>query len=154
LLSLLVIGAVAAMVGGASYSAFTDSESASGTVTAGSVAVDLSPTGSGSLVWSGAGCPSPLGQGDSCTADVAVDYTGNLAATFDMSLVATESEPGCYTVGGVWDPNPPGAPTTALPTSTAVAEDGTVAITVTLTGGNSCQGETASVTLTVTATES
>jgi predicted ribosomally synthesized peptide with SipW-like signal peptide len=153
LLSLLVIGAVAAMVSGASFSVFSDTESASGTVTAGTVQVDLTPTGTGSLVWSGAGCPSPLGSGDTCTANVAVNYAGNLAATFAMTLGAVESEPGCYTVSGTWDPDPPGGSTTPLPIASTAAADGTVAITVTLSGPNSCQGDTVDVTLTVTATE-
>ena len=155
LLSLLIIGAVAAMVGGASFSAFTDQESASGTVTAGTVQVGLTPTGSGSLTWTGTGCPGPIGTGDTCTSTVDVDYTGNLAATMDLVLTDNDAA-GCFNVSGTWtadDGTPTGA---ALDQTGVTAEDGTVSVSVQLapSAPNSCQGASVDVTLTVTTTES
>jgi predicted ribosomally synthesized peptide with SipW-like signal peptide len=177
LISVLVIGVVASAISFASFSAFNDSESASGTVTAGTVQLD--DGGTVTLPFTvPAGCPGPMGQGDICSTPPIVpggnyyriNYTGTLNAHVAISLQVVESQPGCFTVtgaagsiatgqGGLFTlpvgggspnymdplgfPVGGGAPTETIP----------VLIIAALTGPNSCQGATATVTVNAVATE-
>lgn len=86
LLSLLVIGAVAAMIGGASWAVLSDTERSTGnTYTAG--LVDLKVNGQNPLV--GAVCTAgPLGSNQTVNCVVDIKNVGNLTATPDIHIVS------------------------------------------------------------------
>jgi len=171
LLSMLTIGAVAAMVTGASFAGFTDTQSGSGAVTAGTVTLDGVDTFD--INFPGASCPGPMGVGDICTTGVlgvsggyALTYTGNLDAHVALSLATVESAhagAACFTVIGTAKesgvtglftlPIPPGY-TDPLGFPVVGGETITVWVTANLSrDSNECQGVTATVTVTATATE-
>ena len=167
LVSLMIIGAVAALISGATFSAFTDTETIEGTITAGNVDVDLD--GATSLAFTPAPCPSPIGSETVCTTIITVNYTGSLAATLDMSLAFTPSDASCFAVSLAWDgsgidPAPATGGTGTLSLLDQLAENGTVTVTVQIDSANllltsqaaldACQDATTNImTLTVVATE-
>ena len=173
LFSMLIIGAVAALVTSASYAGFNDTDSASGTVTAGTVVLDDGGVETFDINFPGPSCPGPLGVGDICNNGVpgvsggyALTYTGNLDAHVALSLATVESAhagAACFTVIGTAKesgiaglfslPIPPGY-TDPLGFPVAGGETITVWVTAALTrDSNECQGVTATVTVTATATE-
>lgn len=86
LLSLLVIGAVVAMIGGASWAVLSDTESSTGnTYTAGTVNLEVN----GKNVLSGAVCTAgPLGSNQTVGCVVDIKNIGNLTATPDIHIVS------------------------------------------------------------------
>jgi predicted ribosomally synthesized peptide with SipW-like signal peptide len=158
LFSLMIIGAIAALISGATFSAFTDSAEVTGSITAGNVQVDTNDTTT--LAWNPtADCPAStpttfLGSGDSCTSTVPVDYTGNLPASMSF-LLTWESSGDCFEVSASFGSTPFTGEGSQLSLEVAAAADGQVTVTVGLPGDapNSCQSATISLTLTVTTTE-
>jgi predicted ribosomally synthesized peptide with SipW-like signal peptide len=159
LFSLMMIGAVAALISGATFSAFTDSATVTGSITAGNVQVGFQETGN--LNWNpSATClePTPgvniLGSGDSCTSTVNVDYTGNLAASMVLTLTWTETSP-CFQVTASFGATPLASGGGGLTLNVANAADGQVSVTVALpsNAADSCQNAQISLSLTVTTTE-
>ena len=166
LFSLMMIGAVAALVSGATFSFFTDSANVTGSITAGNVQVGV---GSATLSWTG--CPSAtpttsgvLGSTNTCTSTVSVDYTGNLAATMVLDVAFTQSpstSPTCFQVGLSWSGGGTPANGTSSPQAVSglTAADGTATVTVAVRSDltqeqlNACQGVAINLTLTVTTTE-
>ena len=173
LFSLMMIGAVASLIAGASFSAFTDSDSLQGTITAGNVQVSIG--GPGELSWdSTEACPGPIGSEDICTSTVDVNYSGNLDAYLTANLAFTPVDDGtpagCFLVGLTWDPSVgtigDSTDGTSSPLELLVpqAQDGVLTITVQIDpdlpdsseGGpsnESCQDAAIDLDLTVTATE-
>ena len=157
LLSLMIIGAVAAMISGATFSAFTDSDDATGTLTTGNVNVTLGNSESFSFSPS---CTNPIGSDDICTSTVAVTYggTNSLPASLALDLAFNNPE-SCFVVGLSWSGG--GSDSGASPQQVPVASaaSGTATVTVQVnnslnqTALNGCQDETITLTLTVTATE-
>lgn len=164
LVSLMIIGAVAALVSGATFSAFSDSATvSSGTLTTGTVEVTL---GSESFTWDPTTCESaPLNSNFSCSDDITVTYLGTLAATVNITGTVTESTAGCFAVdwspGGDWTAvtGDIGAVAGAdLLITTPASQTGAITVTVTLDpsvdqSSLTCQGATISLTLTVAAEE-
>lgn len=160
LLSVTMIGAVLAVFAAAStFAAFTSSDTDSGTVTAGTATIRLQGTAAtpGEITFGpgAAGCPVNLAPGNSCVATVTVTNEGSLAVVLtpdpttdiDVSTTDTVDPAGCTpadwsaSAGTFVDPNlDPG-------------ESTTFELTVTLDGAanNGCQGETATVEVTVAA---
>ena len=148
LLSVLTVGAMAAVVGGATFAPFTSTDSATGSVTAGKVSIDVNEAGlGGTLAFTvGLDCPvGPLAPGDSCTASVHVENTSTLPTmlTLANTSVEVDGDPGtCFVVS-------------AAPAPVALAAgadyDYTVTVTLDLAAPNSCQGDSVSVTTTATA---
>jgi predicted ribosomally synthesized peptide with SipW-like signal peptide len=173
LLSMMVIGAVAAMVSGASFSAFTDEESASGQVQAGTVQIDDGGVGTLVLSTGAGGCPDNMGSGDTCSIvnspglpGYAINWTGSLDAHIAISLDVVESVAGCFMVTGTAGsdatgqggqfllPVPPlGLDPLGFPVDGGVNETIPIQVIATLTGGNNCQGATADITVNAVATE-
>ena len=159
----MIIGAVSAMISGATFSAFTDEETATGSLSTGNVFVSLG--GSDNLSFTP--CTDPIGSDEVCTATVNVTYGGanSLPALLDFDLEWGATS--CFAVELEWDGS--GAAVsdsgTASPLGIAdqTAESGVVTITVEVrnvgTGFdqaalNACQdATTGTMTLTVTATE-
>lgn len=173
LLSMLTIGAVAAMVTGASFAGFSDTQSGSGTVTAGTVTLDDGGVETFNINFPGPSCPGPMGVGDICNNGVpgvsggyVLTYTGNLPAHVALSLATVESAhagAACFTVIGTAKesgvtglftlPIPPGY-TDPLGFPVVGGETITAWVTASLSrDSNECQGVTATVTVTATATE-
>ena len=157
LLSVTVIGAVLAVFATAStFAAFTTSDSDSGTVTAGDVEIDVHGTDNPGLVFNDpiASCPSPMAPGDSCTATVTVENIGSLPVQLipdppTASVVTSESLVPAGCTDGDWS-------AVASFFDDAFLDPGDIAnftVTVTLDAlaNNGCQGETATVTVTVDA---
>jgi predicted ribosomally synthesized peptide with SipW-like signal peptide len=175
IVSLLVVGAVAAMVSGASFSVFSDTESASGTVTAGTVALDDGGVETFLIDFPSPSCPGPMGVGDICNNGVpgvsggyVLTYTGTLDAHVALSLSTVESShPGaaCFTVVGTADLDGAGLYTLPIPpgytdpagfpvVGGGAAETIRVWVTAALTrDSNDCQGVSATATVTAVATE-
>lgn len=179
LFSLMMIGAVASLIAGASFSAFTDSDTLTGTITAGNVQVSIG--GPGTLSWSPqtegtcnatgqTSTPTPIGSDDVCVSTVNVDYSGNLDAHMIVGLVFTPTvgPAGCFVVDLAWNPtvgtgddSTDGA--SPLELVVPVAGDGVLTVTVRIDpdlpdGGegantSTCQNASINLTLTVTATE-
>jgi predicted ribosomally synthesized peptide with SipW-like signal peptide len=156
----MIIGAIAALISGATFSAFTDSATVTGSITAGNVQVDTNDTTT--LVWNlSETCPAStpttvIGSGDSCTSTVPVDYTGNLPASMSLLLTWEESTQGCFTVDASFGTTEfVSGEGSQLSLEVAAAADGVVTVTVGLPedAPNSCQSATISLTLTVTTTE-
>ena len=165
LVSLMIIGAVAALVSGATFSVFTDTETATGTITAGNVDVNLD--GAATLVFDPTvDCGAVIGSTTVCTEIITVNYIGTLLASLGMTLDWTPTAaPECFAVDLDWlgastDSDSDSGKGGALAVADTTAESGTVTVTVQidplLTGVDldDCQNATTgTMTLTVVATE-
>jgi predicted ribosomally synthesized peptide with SipW-like signal peptide len=166
LFSLMMIGAVAALISGATFSAFTDTANITGSITAGNVQVGFGQTGN--LSWNpSATCSQPagtpvLGSTGSCTSTVTVNYTGNLPADMDLSLAFTQSAvtpSPCFLVELSWSGGGEDSGTTSpVELTDLTAANGTATVTVSLAelsqvNQDACQSIGISLTLTVTTTE-
>lgn len=161
LLSLITICTVLVLFAtGATFAAWTNSNSASGTVTASAVTIDvIGSPGPGLSFTTGGGCTGPtMSQGETCTETVKVT---NLSTTTSVTLappvavvssITSDFDPvGCANVASNWlvvadSPGSLGLSPLAFTTFD---------VTVTLGGSaeDGCQGETATITVTVSATE-
>lgn len=166
LFSLMMIGAVAALVSGATFSAFTGTANVTGSITAGKVTVGL---GSETLSWTNCLTPTPttsglLGSANTCTSQVQVNYTGNLAATMVLKVEWTQSATtpaNCFQVGASWSAGGSAGPSTTSPVQVTglTAANGTATVTVAIASGlsqanlDACQNVGINLTLTVTTTE-
>jgi predicted ribosomally synthesized peptide with SipW-like signal peptide len=167
----MIIGAVVALISGATFSTFTDSAFISGSINAGTVYVNaLSGQEDTTFTWSGTSCPGPLNSGASCTSTVNVSYDGTLAATMDIDLSyvefieppESEGQPPstCFTISAVWsatDGDPAEEALTegqeSLSLTGLTAESGTLSVQVTLIDNDGCQGASVSLFLDITTTE-
>jgi predicted ribosomally synthesized peptide with SipW-like signal peptide len=108
LFSLMVIGAVIAVVAGAStFSAFTSSDSISGTVTAGKLKVDLDQTSGTEIdttftLGNGTDCDTgEMAPGDDCVVNLTVqnENPSNLEFTYVLDVAKTgDISPSCFTL--------------------------------------------------------
>jgi predicted ribosomally synthesized peptide with SipW-like signal peptide len=153
--SLVAIVAVAAVTVG-TMAAFTNSDFDDGTVNAGTVIIDVVGSEPNTLDFA-TSCPTPLAPGDSCTDIVTVTNNGSLAVTL--------SEPAhdiTDVSGGVGDPENCSSYSTSVNANytadseqIAPGDSATFDVTVTLIDEpdqNDCQGTTATVQVSVTAT--
>lgn len=85
-----------ALASGAVYATFTDADSDSGSVTAGTAEIRLNLTrGLNEVIWSGVGCSSDnLAPGDTCSATLTVFNDGNLGLYYAIEDLGT----ACFTV--------------------------------------------------------
>ena len=100
LLSMAVIGgALALLAAGGTFAVFTESDTDTGTVTAGNVEITVEGTGAPGLVFNGASeCPAALAPGDTCQDVVTVLNVGSLDVTLGPATATTWSP----TVTGPW----------------------------------------------------
>lgn len=163
LLSLTTIGAVVGLfASAATFAAFTSSDTESGSVTAGTVAInaqgDVTGTATNGLSFDpgAAGCPLALAPGNTCTETVHVKNVGSLPVT--VSFAGPPTVTNFETVGtGVTMPDCTAGDwiTTGTLAATAVAPGAEVTFPVTIqlhpSANNGCQGESPLVSVTVTA---
>lgn len=160
----LIIGSAAALlIGNSTYAPFTDDASGSGGVEAGSVLVTINGSNTPDLQFGTKDECTNMAPGHACEVDLNVLNGGTLSATWAPSVTVTnddgtEPEIECFTV------------TTAIPSG--ISEDGdddadidpgeghtgTLKVTVSDDGDdsndNACQRATATITLSVVATQS
>ncbi len=161
IMSMLVIGALATLIGAGTWATFTDSGTATGDVTAGTVDVVLNDDGSDDVELtftpgSDPECPDNMAYNETCTAGLTVANNGSLSVTYDVTV--TDSQGACFTSvldieaaletgdggegeGGDSDHN------------AGDSHDGTVTTTLD-SDDDSCQGVTNTVTVTVLASQS
>jgi len=159
LMSLVVIGAaVALLAGGATFAPFTDTDSDSGSVTAGNVEITVEGTGTLKFDAPAVSCPTPMAPGDTCTASVEVTNTGDLTVTLSdpsHSITAVTGGEG-YCDASDWTTAT--ANVSYTPDVTKVAPLGTKTFNVKVTlkpdAEQGCQKATADVKVEVTATSS
>lgn len=164
LFSLMMIGAVAALISGATFSAFTDSAQVTGTITAGNVDVSFGETTV--FNWTpDLSCPeSPAGSalvrsGTTCTSTVNVIYSGTITAKMTLTLGWTGTNSSCFNVTAQYGatafingPDPAPLEHVVNPVTPGTYP---VTVTVGLPAGaaNTCQNATINLTLTVTTTD-
>jgi predicted ribosomally synthesized peptide with SipW-like signal peptide len=156
LVSLMIIGAVAALISGATFSAFTDDQTVTGTLTTGTVDVSLGE--SETLNWTPTACDSPIGSQTVCTSTINVTYTG-LSALLDFNLSFDSGS--CFDVAMTWSHGPEvrnGASPQVITGPAILAQDGTLTVTVQVanleqSSLDACQDTTINLTLVVTASE-
>ena len=156
LFSVLIIGAVFAVVAGAgTFATFTDSATGGQTVSSGTVDVLVNGDTDDNFAVSlagGAGCPSNMAFGDSCTFAVTVANNGSLSFTTAFTLTETDAN-NCWTTtyalpagdaeGGDADADHDPADSHSTTLSTALDNDAAV-----------CQGASNAISLTIDATQS
>ncbi len=151
LLSLLIIGATATLLGSGTFAKFTTFDSDSGVLKSASIGISVKGTGT-SLAFSGSGgdCPDALLPGDSCSDTVTVKNV----STVDVKITSvTTGETGILETCG--DGN--SLTTTTAPSiiGTILAPGATTTFTITTvfdaTATADCQGQSATVGVTVAA---
>ena len=168
LMSLFVIGAMASLVAVGTWAQFTDSGTGSGTVTAGTVDIVLDGDVDDNIDLtfnSDAGCPSPMAPGDTCTDTVgitndastlAIDYTATAEVTAGKECDDDNvGDDFTVSVGHFVDTtvNPGTNDTNHFPAGLADSETFHVHVTLDAAVDDDCQGDSATVTLTVSATQ-
>lgn len=144
----LALGMLAA---GGVYAPFTDSDSDSGTVTAGDISIRLNTLkGVNEVVWDMPGCVRDnMSPGHVCTATLTVHNDGSVWLEYTVSTIETPcfdvSFTGPFDTANGGDGNNPGR----LPPGDADPE--TIVATVAVVDDDACQGAHASVGITVTA---
>lgn len=155
-MSALVIGAVLAVVAGAgTFATFTDSATGGQTVSSGTVDVLVNGDADDNFAVSlagGAGCPSNMAFGDTCTFGVTVANNGSLSFTTAFTLTETDAN-NCFDTtyalpagdaeGGDAHADHDPADSHATTLSTTVNNDAAV-----------CQGASNAISLTIDATQS
>ena len=165
LLSLLVIGTAVGLIAGAgTFASFTDTDNDKGTVTAGNVEIEVAGFGTLDFDVPVASCPSPMAPGDECTAEVNVQNMGTLPVTLSDPVVdvtaVTGGEDTCTAADWTTGFTAYGYEGTGLELSTTTGDpnddgaDFTVTVKLNDAAQEGCQGATAEVTVTVTATNS
>jgi hypothetical protein len=161
LLSLITICTTVALFATGATFAITSSDSAAGTVTAASAAITVDGTGGGGSISFAAGtnCPGALNPGNTCGPDLITVTSASatpLSLTGPVSGVAvvdSHSPAGCDGSTTNWL-----VTTTPLTTSTlsGLGSTATFEVSVRLQAGAvaGCQGETATVTVTVNSASS
>ena len=159
LLSLMLVLAVLGAVGlAATYAIFTDSGSGTGNVTAGTLNLKLTSDGVTLLddltvIWDGTCVSGNLAAGDSCTVSgIGVRNTGNL--TFDYSFaefVSPSSLAACYDIVSTGEIDADSGNTLHMPPGDV--ETFSMEVTLLSNAPNSCQGQTATVGLTLLAVQ-
>ena len=152
LISLLVIGAAAALLGAGTFATWTTSGSDSGTITAGGLAIQVKGSGA-SLAFSGSGarCPNKVMPGDICNDTVTV--TNNSTTNVTITAVDASESGGDLDTCGDGDT----LTTTTIPniTGAILAPGGKTSFTITTTfeatAGSDCQGRSALIVVVVTA---
>lgn len=162
MLSFATIGAVLSLFTAATtFAAFTASDTETGSVTAGTVTINLDGddlSGGTSLLFDAPAlsCPSPMAPGNACTADVTVTNTGTVPVTLALaagspSLTVVDSVAPAGCAAGDWTVTAAGLAPSLTPGG---SDTFTVVVTLLIGAVNGCQGETANVSLTVEATNS
>ena len=161
LVSLMIIGAVTALISGATFSAFNDTAEVTSTLTTGTVDVSLadgSDVDAGTFTWNP--CTEGavnLGSLSECLSTVAIYYDGTLSAELLFEL--TTDNAGCFVVSMDWNDGGPVSAPVNLSLGPVTAEDGVLLVSVELNGAldqdalNLCQDTDLDLTLLVTATE-
>ncbi len=150
LLSLLIIGAAASLLGSGTFAKFNTFDSDSGVLKAASIGITVNGTGA-SLAFTGSGgnCPDALLPGDGCSDLVTVQ---NVSTVSVKIINVTTSEGGTLETCGDGD----SLTTTTTPIiGTVLAPGGTTTFTITTvfdaTATADCQGQSATVGVIVAA---
>jgi predicted ribosomally synthesized peptide with SipW-like signal peptide len=162
LFSLLIIGAVVAIVGAAvSVAVWTDEDDATATVNSGIISLTVNSTdGSTTPVVlaldtnaCGSTAQNEMQPGDTCDFEVIVNNAGDFPFDFTTSIDPDASNPtydpgavACFTTA--WDPNAPDG--NLAPGASTTAVD--LVVTLDANAGDECQGESALFTVTFSAT--
>jgi predicted ribosomally synthesized peptide with SipW-like signal peptide len=144
LLSIMIIGAVAALVSGATFAVFSDSGTASGQVSTGNVVLYLNGDNPGVVDFSlgSDGCPANLGYGDGCYSDLEIMNNGSLDGTIS-ELSVSDQYSSCFT-STLLDFD-------SVPFDLASGDSVTGEVVVEVTGDSpGCQALTETVTVTAT----
>lgn len=150
-LAIIALGLGVVAIGGM-YAPFTDTGADSGDVTAGDISIRLNTVkGVNEVVWDIPPCVSDnMAPGDVCSASLTVRNDGSVWLEYTVSAIETAcfdvSFTGPFDTSNGGDGNTPGT----LPGGNTEAE--TISATVTLVDDDSCQGATASVGISVSAT--
>ncbi len=161
LLSLLVmVSTVGIFATGATFAAWTASDTATGTVTAATVSIDVFGDGAGGVLLFDdpiASCPQPMRPNDTCTATVTVTNAGSLPVSLTFlagspSVATTDAQGVAGCLPSHWSVV---EGSQSLPAGLAAGASGPFSLDVTLSASapDGCQGETATVSVTVVATE-
>jgi hypothetical protein len=154
-----IVSTITLFATGATYAVWSGSGSASGTVTATAVNifVEGSP-GPGLSFASGAGCSGAMSQGEVCIESVKVTNNGTSTVTLTSpptavvtSVTDSVSPSGCTNVATNWSVAADALSNTTLNPGQNTTFD--VTVTLGLSAHNGCQGETATITVTVNAIE-
>lgn len=157
LISMLTIGAVvSALVTAATFAPFTDEGSGSGTVTAGTISVDVNAASGGTFTFEPTATCENMAPGDDCTASVTITNSGSLSATYVVTVSQTDNS--CFSSSlsneaglesGDLEPGDLHSDHDAGDSHT-----GTLTTTLDDDAGNECQDAPNTVTVTVAATQS
>jgi predicted ribosomally synthesized peptide with SipW-like signal peptide len=158
LVSLLVVGAALALLaGGATFAPFTDTDSDSGDVAAGTVDIEVLGTGTLDFSAGDPGCPAAMAPGDTCGPDtVTITNNGSLSVTLSDPAVTYSGDLSTCDGGGKLSASTSAQSYTADVTVLDPTDTATFDISATLdsSAGDDCQGATGTVTVAVTATNS
>ena len=154
-LSLVTICATVALFATGATFAITSSDSAAGTVTAASASITVDGTGTGGSISfaTGTNCPGALNPGDTCGPDtitvtnVSAQVLTLTGPTHTITVTDTVNPTGCNNTTDTWV-----VTTTPLGTSTLNPAGTTtfqVSVRLQPLAHAGCQGETATVTVTV-----
>lgn len=161
LFSLLVIGAVVALVAGAgTFAPFTTSDDDAGEVTATTLSITVAGTGTLDFSTGDAGCPTDLLPGDTCEDTVTVtNFSGVEVEITDVSIVESDPLEDCALGNSLSTVTDPADPTGTILDASGGPNDSTqfdIEVTFSPTGTQAqiddCQGDTGTVEVTVTAT--
>lgn len=158
LLSLLIIGAAATLLGSGTFAVFTTFSSDSGVLKSGSISMSVLGSGPNTLIFTGgAHCPDGLFPGDFCSDIVTVTNTSSVS-NIKITGVTTAETGGLETCGIEIPPDSLTTTTAPLIPSiigTILAPNGTTTFTIKTTldstADSSCQNQSASVGVTVAA---
>lgn len=157
IMSMLVIGALATLIGAGTWATFTDSGTATGDVTAGTVNVVLNSDTSDDVELAfepgtDPECPANMAFGETCTAALTVANAGSLSVTYAVTVV--DSAADCFTsVLDIEAALEAGDEEGDADHDAGDSHSGTVTTTLD-SDAEACQGATNTVTVTVDATQS
>jgi hypothetical protein len=152
LLSLLIIGAAATLLGSGTFAVFTTFSSDSGVLSSGSISMSVLGSGPNTLLFTtgSATCPSGLFPGDFCTDLVTVKNTSTVP--IKITSVGVSELGGLETCGG-FPGNSLSSTLTPSIIGNTLAPNGTTTTTVKTTldsaADSSCEGQTATVGVSV-----
>ncbi len=168
LVSLMVVGVMATLIGASTRAVFTDTVTSTGnTFTAGTV--DIVANGDAddlvTYSFSGTGCPSTMVPGESCTTTVtvtnasstlAVDYTVSASITAGAECDATNAgDDWTVSVGSYTDTTDNSGVDDTRHFPAGVADSETFVVTVTLNASvdDDCQGASTTASVTINGTQ-
>ena len=145
LMSALVLGALAATVGGATYAPWDDTATGTGTISAATIDVTIDGSGAASIVFA----PQNLLPNETSSSSFTINNIGSRAVNVSHSVVVTSSNDGqCSFTNLVEDGS------SSFPASIPASNNGGATLVMRLNSNapESCMGITFTVVLTVTGT--